>query len=74
MSSNPNLTSVNVLLPLSTTPSGGGVRKDGDGKLHAFIQGFSWTYRSSGRSKQVILEAMKELNMDVSKLPADVKF
>ncbi|MBI1777995.1 MAG: transporter substrate-binding domain-containing protein [Proteobacteria bacterium] len=74
MSQNPNLASVNVLQPLSTTPSGGGVRKDGDGKLHSFIQGFSWTYRASGRSKQVIFEAMKELNMDISKLPADVRF
>jgi ABC-type amino acid transport substrate-binding protein len=74
MSANPNLTDVRVLKPIVSGPSGAGVRKDGDGRFFTFCQGFSWVYRESGQSKKVILAAMSELGMNLSRVPADIEF
>jgi polar amino acid transport system substrate-binding protein len=74
MSANPNLTNVRVLKPVVSGPSGAGVRKDGDGRFFTFCQGFSWVYRQSGQSKKVILAAMEELGMNLSKVPSDIEF
>ena len=68
------LGAVRVLTPIVSGPSGGGVRKDGDGKFFAFCQGFAWVYRTSGRSKEVILAAMKEEGMAIDALPKDITF
>jgi polar amino acid transport system substrate-binding protein len=70
----PNLTSPVVLQPLVTQPSTGGTRKDGDGKFGAFLQDWAKTYRSSGRAKQVILEAMQHFDLDASHLPPTLQF
>jgi polar amino acid transport system substrate-binding protein len=74
LSGNPNLSSVRVLRPVVSGPSGAGCRKDGDGRFHEFCQGFSWVYRHSGQSKKVILESMKDLGMNMDKVPADIEF
>ena len=74
LSSNPNLTNIRVLKPIVSGPSGAGCRKDGDGRFFEFCQGFSWAYRHSGMSKRVILAAMQELGMNMSKLPSDIEF
>ena len=74
LASNPNLTSVEVLKPIVSGPSGAGCRKDGDGRFFAFCQGFSWVYRYSGMSKKVILASMQELGMSMSKVPSDIEF
>lgn len=74
MKESPNLANVVIPKPLYAAPSGGGTRKDGDGRFTAFAQGFCWSYRESGRSQKVIVEAMQKLGMDVSKLPAGLTF
>jgi polar amino acid transport system substrate-binding protein len=74
LASNPNLTNIEVLKPIVSGPSGGGCRKDGDGRFFAFCQGFSWVYRHSGMSKTVILASMQELGMSMSKVPSDIEF
>ncbi len=74
LASNPNLTSVEVLKPIVSGPSGAGCRKDGDGRFFAFCQGFSWVYRHSGESKKVILASMQDLGMSMSKVPSDIEF
>jgi polar amino acid transport system substrate-binding protein len=74
MSTNPNLANMRILKPIISGPSGGGVRKDGDGRFFAFCQGFSWAYRASGQSKKVILAAMTEAGMNASLLPPDIAF
>ena len=74
LSSNPNLSDVRVLKPIVSGPSGAGCRKDGDGRFYEFCQGFAWAYRHSGDSKKVILGSMKELGMNMDKVPADIEF
>lgn len=74
LSGNPNLTGVEVLKPIVSGPSGAGCRKDGDGRFFEFCQGFSWVYRHSGMSKKVILASMKELGMNMDKVPPDIEF
>ena len=65
----PNLAAPIVLQPLLTQPSTGGTRKDGDGKFGAFLDEWVKTYRSSGRSKQVIMEALAHFGLDTANLP-----
>ena len=74
LSANPNLSNVRVLKPIVSGPSGAGCRKDDDGRFFEFCQGFAWTYRYSGLSKKVILDSMRELGMNMSKLPPDIQF
>jgi polar amino acid transport system substrate-binding protein len=74
LSGNPNLTNVRVLKPIVSGPSGAGCRKDGDGRFYEFCQGFAWVYRYSGLSKKVILDSMKELGMNMDKIPPDIEF
>jgi polar amino acid transport system substrate-binding protein len=74
MQANPNLAKIVVPKPLNAAPSGGGTRKDGEGRFTAFLQGWSWAYRESGRSQKVIFDAMQKLGLDVSRLPTDLQF
>lgn len=69
----PNLGNPVVLQPLVSQPSTGGTRKDGDGRFGAFLDDWAKTYRASGRSKAVILEAMKHFGLDTSDLPASLQ-
>ena len=66
----PDLGAPVVLEPLYNQPSDGGTRKDGDGRFGVFLDQWATSYRSSGRSKQVILDAMHHFDLDTSHLPA----
>jgi polar amino acid transport system substrate-binding protein len=70
----PNLGDPIVLAPLLSQPSMGGTRRDGDGKLAAFCEDWAKAYRSSGRAKQVILDAMQHSGLDAAKLPPTLQF
>lgn len=65
----PNLAAPVVLQPLFSQPSTGGTRKDGDGRFAAFLDEWVKGYRSSGRSKQVIMEALQQFGLDTANLP-----
>lgn len=60
--------------PTLTAPSYGGTRRDGDGKFATWLQTWAKQYRDSGRAKEVILAAMTQYGLDVSKLPPTVAF
>jgi polar amino acid transport system substrate-binding protein len=60
--------------PTLTQPSHGGTRRDGDGKLAAYLDGWAKQYRTSGRAKAVILASMRSYGLDVDKLPPSVAF
>jgi polar amino acid transport system substrate-binding protein len=70
----PNLGDPVVLQPLLSQPSMGGTRRDGDGKFAAFCETWAKEYRTSGRAKQVILEAMQHSGLEASKLPPTLEF
>ena len=70
----PNLAAPVVLQPLVSQPSTGGTRKDGDGRLGVFLDNWAKEYRASGRSKAVILEAMRHFGLDTSDLPPTLQF
>ena len=71
---NPSLSSPIVLQPVISQPSTAGTRKDGDGKFAAFMDQWAKSYRESGRSKAVILEAMHEFGLDTASLPPTLQF
>jgi len=60
--------------PTLTQPSHGGTRRDGDGRLGVYLDGWARDYRASGRAKAVILAAMRSYGLDVDKLPSTVAF
>ena len=66
----PDLSDPVVLEPLYNQPSDGGTRKDGDGRFGAFLDRWAADYRASGRSKQTILDALQQFDLDTSHLPA----
>lgn len=74
MKENANLANLVVLQPLYALPSGGGTRRDSDGRFHAFMQGFSWSYRNAGLSQKRIVDSMQEFGLAVEKLPKDMQF
>jgi polar amino acid transport system substrate-binding protein len=74
MKGNQTLANLVLLKPLYALPSGGGTRKDGDGRFYTFMQGWGWAYKESGLSQKRILDSMKSFGLDVDKLPKDVKF
>ncbi len=71
---NPSLGDLVVLQPVFALPSGGGVRRDGDGRLFEWLQGWAWSYRNSGWSQRRIVESMKDAGLPVERLPPDLKF
>jgi ABC-type amino acid transport substrate-binding protein len=60
--------------PTVTQPSHGGARRDGDGRLGVYLDGWAQDYRASGRAKAVILAAMRSYGLEVDKLPPSVVF
>ncbi|MBS0560984.1 MAG: transporter substrate-binding domain-containing protein [Proteobacteria bacterium] len=71
---NGNLGAITLLQPLAAPPSGGGTRKDGDGRFAAFMQEWTTGFHDAGGSTSAILAAMKEAGLDVGSIPAGVKF
>jgi polar amino acid transport system substrate-binding protein len=74
MKQNSSLANLVLLKPLYALPSGGGTRKDGDGRFYTFMQGWGWAYKASGLSQKRIFDAMKQFGLDVNRLPKDVTF
>jgi polar amino acid transport system substrate-binding protein len=71
---NRSLGSLTVLRPVQSLPSFGGTRRDSDGRLATFLQGWAFAYRDSGRARSVILEAMNRFGLDTNAIPPEVQF
>lgn len=71
---NPNIGSIIPLQPLYAPASGGACRKDGDGRLTAFLQEWATDLQTSGRAAELILTSMKEAGLDIDKLPEGTTF
>ncbi len=71
---NPNLGDITLLQPVEAPPSGGGTRKDGDGRFLRFMQDWATAYQAGGGATTAIYDAMKEAGLEVEKIPAGVKF
>ncbi len=72
---NPNFSRMVVAKPVEmSNPSGGGVRKDGEGRLHSFMQAWAWSNHQAGISKAMIIDSIHKAGMDPSKLPPEMKF
>ena len=74
MDKNPNFTEMTLLQPPHALPSGGGTRKDGDGRFTEFVQKWSEEYRASGRVQEVIMESLTQAGFGVEAIPDEVKF
>jgi polar amino acid transport system substrate-binding protein len=71
---NRSLGSMTVMRPVHALPSFGGTRRDSDGRFAAFLQGWAFAYRDSGRARAVILGAMERFGLDVNAIPPEVQF
>ncbi|CAH1659452.1 PBPb domain-containing protein [Hyphomicrobiales bacterium] len=71
---NPNIGSIIPLQPLYAPASGGGCRKDGDGRFTKFLQEWAVDLQTSGRAAKLILVSMDEAGLDVNKLPPGATF
>jgi polar amino acid transport system substrate-binding protein len=74
MKDSPGFAAMLVPQPTVTQPSDGGTRRDGDGRLGVYLDGWAQQYRTSGRAKAVILAAMRRYGLDLDKLPPSVAF
>jgi polar amino acid transport system substrate-binding protein len=74
MKENASLANLVVLQPLYALPSGGGTRRDSDGRFYTFMQGFAWSYRNAGLSQKRIIDSMREFGLAIEKLPSEMKF
>lgn len=74
MKENKSLANLVVLRPTYALPSGGGTRRDNDGRFYTFLNGWSWAYRNAGLSQKRILDSMREFGLNVELLPSDMKF
>ena len=74
MKNNTNLGAITLLQPVDAPPSGGGARKDGDGRFTAFMQDWATEFHKAGGATTAILAAMKKAGLDVDKIPAGVTF
>lgn len=71
---NRSLGSLTVLRPVHSLPSFGGTRRDRDGRLATFLQGWAFAYRDSGRARTVIFDAMTRFGLDTNAIPPEVQF
>lgn len=71
---NANLGDITLLQPVEAPPSGGGTRKDGDGRFVRFMQEWATDYQAKGGATKAIYDAMKEAGLEVEKIPAGAKF
>ena len=74
MKQNPNFAMMVIPEPVVSLPSGGGTRKDGDGRFTAFLQGWAYMSRASGHTKKLILDSVAESGLDPKALPAEMEF
>ena len=71
---NPAFADTTLLQPVQAFPSGGGARKDADGRLVAFLQAWAEQYRSSGRAQSFIVDAIAKAGLPTDQLPPGIKF
>lgn len=72
---NPDFASPMVIpTPIQSLPSGGGTRRDGDGRFYTFMQGWAWASRNSGQAKKFILESIAKAGLDPKAVPPEMKF
>ena len=74
MRKNPNFCKMVIPKPMVSLPSGGGARKDGDGRLAAFLQGWAWSTRTLGETKRLIMAASKTAGLNPKNIPPEMEF
>lgn len=60
--------------PIRANPSSAGMRKDGDGRFHAWAQKWAEESGKNGKIKQILIQAMKQGGYDISLLPESIRF
>ena len=60
--------------PVLSRPSSAGMRKDGDGKFHKWLLGWSKKARKDGTVTWLLSDAFEKAEIDTSKLPDGFKF
>jgi len=63
-----------VPTPVRGLPSAGGMRKDGDGRFHKFVDEWAQRSRANGTVKTIMSEAISKNGLDPNKLPKEFNF
>jgi len=71
---NPDLGRIIFPTPIRSLPSSAGMRKDGDGRLHKFVQAWAEKSRASGLTKKLIVDALREAGLNPDDLPGEFSF
>ena len=60
--------------PIRSLPSSAGIRRDGDGRFHKFVQAWADKARADGTTKRLMSDAIKKAGMNPDLLPAGFSF
>ena len=71
---NPDLGRIVFPAPVKTLPSSAGMRKDGDGRFHKFVQAWAEKSRASGLTKKLIVDALRDAGLNPDELPGEFSF
>jgi polar amino acid transport system substrate-binding protein len=71
---NPELGRITFPTPVKSLPSSAGMRKDGDGRFHNFVQTWADKSRASGLTKKLIIDAVREAGLNPEELPGGFSF
>lgn len=71
---NPDFGRIVFPTPHNYYPSSAGIRKDGDGRFHDFVQAWAEKNRANGTVKRLILDAVREAGLNPDELPPDMEF
>ena len=50
------------------------MRKDGDGRFHKFVQAWAEKSRTSGLTKKLIVDALRDAGLNPDELPGEFSF
>ena len=71
---NPDLGRIVFPTPVKSLPSSAGMRKDGDGRFHKFVQAWAERSRASGLTKKLIVDALRDAGLNPDELPGEFSF
>ena len=74
MHKNRNFSKMVIPKPMVSLPSGGGARKDSDGRFTTFMQGWAHMSRESGYTKKLILESVAKAGLNPDNIPPEMEF
>lgn len=71
---NPAFGSVVFPTPVRSLPSSAGMRRDGDGRFHRFVQEWAGRARADGTTTRILSDSIAQAGLDPGNLPSGFRF